>query len=325
MKNKILKYIVSFIFTFAILISNSYASTNHRFFTDDEINNYTKFEIDEYNYENIKNTPIVNCDEKVYDFGELLTDEEEQELYNSINEFIAETNLDCFVVTLRDVNAYDYKDIIFVDDFYDYNDFGKGTTRDGIGILIDIRNDTSGNRFVYVTTTGQAILLYDNYRIDQLVNAFLGWAGNTIDYYNGTYAIIERAKDYYYDGIPSSNLDAWIDDDGNYHYESGHHRSLMSPFEKIKAGFAASVGIAFIVTLIFFFVNKSALDNKKIASLATLYLKKDSVNYNERSDNFVTSHTTSYKISSDSSSSGGGSSHHSSSSGGSHGGGGGHF
>ena len=60
----------------------------------------------------------------------------------------------------------------------------------------------------------------------------------------------------------------------------------------------------------------------KSATTANHYLVKDSIIINQRSDRFITTHTTSVRINDSSSSSGGGSSTHRSSSGRSHGGGG---
>lgn len=324
--NKLLFSIFVIMFSLSL---NVYASTNFRYYTDEEISNYTKWNITEYNYNNIKNTRIVNAEEKIYDFGELLTDEQEEAIKLSIDNFIIDTNMDFVLVTLAESDYSDYQDEIFADDFYDYNDFGIGPTHDGILMLIDIRNDVAGNRYVYYSTTGQAILYYDDSRISGLVDDFVYGSGISygIDentYPNGICSAINGALNYYNLGIPSSNRDAYIDEYGNYIYEAGYYRSTLSPIQKIENDFFIILFWSAIATLIFFFINKSKLKNVKVATTANLYLKNDSVEFNTSNDTFVTTHTTSYVVSSSSSGGGGSSSHHSSS-GGSHGGGGGHF
>ena len=331
---KYIKTIATFISTFLIMLmmisSVSYASTNYRFLSEEEISAYNKFEINSSNIDNLRTTRIVNASEKVYDYGNLFTTEEEQEIYNAIQNFIQETNMDFVVVTLMNENATDYSDENFADDFYDYNDFGIGSTRDGILCLVDLRNDVSGNRYVYYSTTGNGILYYDDERIDSLVSIFIYNGDASAGYGKAKYAhgilqAIQNALYYYDDGIPYSNRDAWIDENGDYHYQIGHARSLMTPFERIKESLFAIIVIDLIAVITFFIINANKLKNKKIASSAKIYLKKDSLNFTKSEDTFLTTHTTSYKMSSDSSSGCGGSSSHSSSSGSSHGGGGGHF
>lgn len=325
LKNKL---IISFLVMFALITSVCYASTNYRYYTDEEITNYTKFDITDLNYSNIKNTKIVDASEKVYDFGDLFTDEEEAELQGLINDLISQINYDFAVVTLRDVDANDYTDQVFADDFYDYNDFGCGDFRDGILMLINLRNDVSGNRYVYFSTTGNAILTFDDYRISDLVNYFIDNSGigeETPTYAHGVKAVINNVKFYYELGIPSSNRDAYLDEYGNYVYEPGYYRSQMSVLDKFKSGCVVCLIVAVIAALIFNAYHSGKLKNVNKATSANLYLKEDSVKFSKVEDTFVSTHTSSYRITSDSSSGGGGSSSHSSSSGSSHGGGGGHF
>ena len=83
-------------------------------------------------------TPTVDASEKVYDFAELRSDSEEKSIYNEITGLIDEYNLDAAVVTINYNNKSSAKS--YAEDFYDYNDFGVGSTKDGLIFLIDMDN-----------------------------------------------------------------------------------------------------------------------------------------------------------------------------------------
>jgi uncharacterized protein len=82
--------------------------------------------------------PVVDVSQKVYDFADLFNASEEEMLYNRINSFIEMQNLDMVIVTINS-NSKDSARA-YADDFYDYNNFGKGTKCDGILFLIDMDN-----------------------------------------------------------------------------------------------------------------------------------------------------------------------------------------
>ena len=66
-------------------------------------NNYgvnKKYEITSYNEQYILNTPYVDASRKLYDFADILTDEEESVLRDKIAAYIEKTNMDLVIVTL---------------------------------------------------------------------------------------------------------------------------------------------------------------------------------------------------------------------------------
>lgn len=279
------------------------ASTNTYTRTESDLRIENWISVNSSNKQYILNTPSVNETEKIYDFAELLNSNEEEILYKSINSFIDKYNMDFVVVTTNDNPRYSAEQ--FADDFYDYNKFGKNEHRDGLLFLIDMEN-----REFYISTTGEAIRIYSDSRIDEMLdyaesNMKLG------NYYEAISSIIYKADQFASFGVPSSNKNSYIGEDGNIHY-----------IKKINyfVSFILSGIITFITILIL--VNKNKMIKK--ATDAGNYLDKSKINITNRSDNFVTTHTTSYTISSSSGSSGGSSTHRSSS-GGFHGGGGRHF
>ena len=261
------------------------------------------------NLNDILTTPCVDEVEKVYDFADLLTDLEEDNLYNQVKNYISNTNYDLVLVTTYENIKNSARD--YADDFYDYNYFGINETRDGVLILIDM--DT---RELYISTSGYAIKMYDDYRIERILDDGYNYITSE-DYYNTFSSMIDSLEDYYDEGYSDFNEELQIDEFGNPYYIK------YIPYSTVLI--IASI-ITLIVSLIFYY--KSRLKIKKLETIS--YIKgKENI---QKSDQFVNDIVTRTRRSSDSSSysSGGssrsgGSSHHSSSSGRSHGGGGRRF
>ena len=254
------------------------------------------------NKNDIMTTPCVDDMDKVYDFADLLTDEEEDKLYQEVNSFISQTGYDLAVVTTNDNNKR--SEVEYADDFYDYNDFGKNSTRDGLLLLIDMTN-----RKVYISTTGNAIVMY-NSRIDSIIDAGYDYLTSG-DYYNTFSKMIEK-QEYYFDLGPDErdSKTIIIDEYGNASYIK------YMPYGLI--GFISGI-VTLIVSIVMY--NKSKL---KLKVGSTISYMKDK-NITKKQDNLVNTVVTHTLRYSDTSSGGGHSSgggFHSSSSGSSHGGGG---
>lgn len=269
------------------------ASTNTNTRTE---NNYLVedwIEVTESNKSNILNTPSVNEEEKIYDFANLYTDSEEESLYLEIKDFIDSYNMDLVVVTINRNNKSSPR--VYADDFYDYNKFGVGDDRDGVLFLIDM-----DSREIYMSTTGNAIKMYNDYRIHEVLDQVYQYMSDA-NYFEGTTNYIRVISNYASSGMPS---------DSDYH-------TKMSIGIVILWSLFVGLGITVIVMIIL--VKKNKLVRK--ATTAEEYLDKDSVDIKNISDILVSTNTVRHKIEHNS----GGSSTHSGSSGASHGGGGHRF
>lgn len=259
-------------------------------------------EIDDINA--ILNTPCVDDMDKIYDFANLLTDSEEELLYDKVIGYINSTDYDLVLVT-TDENIKNSA-MKYADDFYDYNHFGKNKSRDGVLILIDM-----ATRELYISTSGYAIKMYDDYRIERILDSGYNYITNE-KYYDTFNNMIESLNDYYLDNYPDSNEMLLIDKLGKPYYIK---------YISYEVVFIVSSIITLIVSLVLYF--KSRLKVKRFNTVS--YLK--SIEITKRNDTYVNSHVSrvlraSESSSSSSGSSRGGSSYHRSSSGRSHGGGG---
>lgn len=289
---RLVKYFLIAIVSFLFHITSVFASTNVYERSVDDYRVADWVQVTDSNKDSILNTPSVDASEKVYDFANLLTDSEEKDIYYQVQDFIMEHDMDLAVVTIDSNNKG--SQIEYADDFYDYNDFGIGSSRDGVLFLIDMQY-----RQIYMSTTGDAIQMYSDYRIDQIMNAIYQYMTDT-DYFNGISNFIDELSYH-----------------ANVGYPEMDEASQLSVGQCLKYGAIISAIATFIIMLVL--VNKNKL--VRPATTAREYLDKESVVVHNYGDIFIGSNTVKHKIEHSSSSSGG-SSTHSSSSGSSHGGGG---
>ena len=151
---------------------------------------------------------VDNTEDKIYDFGEYLTQEEKENLKIKIDKYISTYNLDLVIVTKKD---YPYSSMrSYAEDFYDYNNFGIGNTHDGIILFFNI--DSEGP-CVYIVTTGEAIRIYDDQRIDSLKTRMSNQKSN--GNYRMIDAFIDALDSYASMGVAPSNKDTYIDKNGD--------------------------------------------------------------------------------------------------------------
>ena len=262
----------------------------------------------------IMNTKKVDASEKIYDFSDILTDEEEQQLKVKIDQFIQDNNMDMVIVTDSFAYSYDKKNEEYADDFYDYNDFGMNFEYNS-GILL-LRNTYVADPYYHMSTTGNAMLYFSDSRINHMLDQIYDdiHAGR---YYAGFSKWISYADSYVKQGLPSTASNYQLDKNGDLKLlRTGYHPPLSMAFMG---------GLAAALTVVLIMVAKNKMVKK--AHKATEYLNQDSINITKREDTYLRSHTSSYTISSSSSRGGyhgGGHSSHHGSSGHSHGGGGRH-
>ena len=294
---------------------NVYASTNT--YDRNTLENYgVNKNVQDINSKltHIMNTKKVDASEKIYDFSDILTDEEEQQLKVKIDQFIQDNNMDMVIVTDSFAYSYDRKNEEYADDFYDYNDFGLNIEHYS-GILL-LRNTYQADPYYHMSTSGDAQLYFSDYRINRILDDIYDdiHSGN---YYEGFSKWISYSDNYVKQGLPSTASNYYLDDNGNMH--------RVKPKYYPPIGIALLAGLAVAGTIIGIMIAKNKM--VKIARQAGEYLDKNSINITKREDTYLRSHTTSYTISSSSGGGGhhgGGHSFHSGSSGFSHGGGGRH-
>ena len=237
----------------------------------------------------------------MYDFADKFNDSEENDLYDKILTFTDKYSMDMVIVTI-DENPKNSA-LAYAQDFYDYNTFGIGDTHDGILILFDF-----ATRNVQIVTTGSAIRMYSDIRIDIILdNVFKYMDG---DYYQAANEFISSASSYADIGFPN--------DDGSEPKPTGIAKLKVLPWAGILI-------FTFVTTIIIMIVMVASNKMVRKATSSRQFLREDSVKINLIKETFLGTSVTKTKRVNNSNSGGGhsgGSSTSTGSSGVSHGGGG---
>ena len=291
-----------------LLPFNIYASTNTSNRENlDNLGVNKHWNITNSNRDNVLNTYLVDAKEKIYDFGDILTEEEEKEIYNEFSDFVSKYQTDLVFLTVDLPYSYDSVNEDYAADFYDYNDFGIDFSNYS-GILL-LRNTYESDPYYNMYMFGNAQLYIDwdrsEYILDSIYDDF-----HSHRYLSGLKTYISLLNSYYERGIAKSKEDYIIDENG--YLQKVYH----TPFKLI---IVISLMIDSIVMLILVKKNKMVKTKLYVDS----YIDRRKVNINHKEDRFIRTHTSSYTVSSSSGGGGGGGHSSSGSSGGGHSSGGG--
>ncbi len=236
---------------------------------------------------------------RVVDMANLLTDSEEAALIEKLDEISLRQNMDVIVATTEDLEAYSI--IEYADRLYDNCQFGYGSDKDGLLLLISMED-----RDWYISTRG--------YGITAFTDAGIEYIGEQIksELSNGNYAAAFTSY-------------AELCDDFITQAQSGKPYDKGSlprkPLSLIWIPIAIIIG--FVIANIVVGNMKSKLKTVRAQASANNYMKSGSMNITDSRDLFLYRTVTRTEKPKESSSSG--SSTHTSSSGSTHGGGGGKF
>ncbi|MBR1385335.1 MAG: TPM domain-containing protein [Bacilli bacterium] len=263
--------------------------------------------------------PSVDSSEKIYDYADLLTSEEEEKLRNDILDVIEKYNIDIVFVTLE-TNPYGFDEEDtkeYASDFYDYNRFGVGEERSGVIVVVDM-----GNRYQFFETSGSSILVFDD-SIISLMRDSAAYYLTDEKYYEAFNSYLDDIKDYTSNGNSLSNVNFCIDENGEYYKcrEDEEKPKEVNWFVSLLTGAVGS--------FISIFAHTKKYKGVHLATNANSYLKDSTID--NKVDQFMTTFTSRVRITDTSNNNGGGpslgggSSVFKGSSGRTHGGGGGHF
>lgn len=252
--------------------------------------------------------------ERVFDYGDVLTDEEEDSLRELIARREKQTQCDIVLVTMNesleeyakeyDTSAYgDDWVMIKADNFYDEKGFGwnkyvESDDGDGVLLLDNWFRESDGKIHTWFSTSGKAEDRYSVSMIDHLLDEVYKYIED--DPYKAYKAYIET----FYKDMTSSGAYGSAGD--------------------VKIPWLAVLGLPLIVAVVYVCLNLSGKEGKKTTTTNT-YLEGNKPDFKVHEDRFIRRTVTQHHIdrsSGSSGGSGGGGGHHTSSGGHSHGGGG---
>ena len=275
-----------------------------------------KIDINSNNISNIKKTPLVDSSLLVYDFSDVLDTSEINDLKNKSLEFTKKTGITLVIVTINESYS-DHQIEEFADDFKDYNDFGNYENKTSYDVILAIRNTSNYNRYYYISTGGTAQIYFPYERVNNIFDDMYDNMHND-NYYEGFKDFISSSLYNYNKGIPSKYEGCYVDYKGDLFDKDGNRISFEKGIYKVPYLLAFIISLIISIIVLVILISKNKMIKKAVN--ANDYINTDSLNYTKKEDNFISTHTSSYRINTSSGSSG---SHHSSS-GFSHGGGGRH-
>ncbi len=252
-----------------------------------------------------RNNDECTTDERVFDYADRLTDDEEEKLRDQIAKTEKKIEADIIIVTLDEsleeyALEYDpYADMdeyvmIYADNFYDEHKFGYNKPiGDGVLFLDNIGEEADGVKYVAISTCGKAEQKYSHSMLVRLRDDAL------------KYIDVHPYRAY-------SDFVKQVEKDLSQKGAMTGMAMLAKPHITLLA--------AAVVTAIFLLINLSARKGKKTTT-AHSYVNGGQPTMRGREDRFLHKHVTSRVIESSSGGGGGGGGgHHTSSGGASHGG-----
>lgn len=246
--------------------------------------------------EYVRTNTSCKTDERVFDYGDKLTDQQEDALRRLIAKREAQIGCDIVLVTLNEPVGDSMNALMnYADDFYDENQFG------------------------YDEAWGDGVLLVDNWYSfgDYNGDTWLSTSGRVEHKYSN--AMINSLLDYVCDVVNANPYDAYT------RYVNRVYEDMSgNSFAFLRLSGYLILGIAAVVTLLYLIINLSAEKGRKTTTAQT-YIVSGNSYLHDKQDVLLTKNVTRRIIQTSSSGgSGGGGGHHISSGGHSHGGGGRH-
>lgn len=243
---------------------------------------------------------------RLVDWADLLSDDEETELLNKLDEISERQQVDIVVLTIDSLGGESV--VSYADDFYDFKGYGYGAGHDGILFLISMEE-----RDWYISTAGYGITALTDAGMGYMSEEFLPYLSD--GEYAEAFSVFADLCDEYITqarkGVP---------------YDTGN--APKEPFGFARH-LAIDLPIAFVIALIVTVIMYGQLKTVHSQSGADGYVADGGLRLSRRNDLFlyrnVTRRERPKESSSGSSHRSGGSSTHRSSSGRSHGGRGGKF
>ena len=190
MKN--LKRLIILILVCFSFIRNVNATTNIYVRTRDNLRVPKDVEVTSDNINDVLNTPSVSAKDKIYDLADVLTDSEENEIYNSLKKYKSSSKIDSVIVTTRDLGNVSISDYTY--NFYDFNDFENN------GLIFVIYINDNNIPEIYMGTSGEdetVLSIYTNNVIKQTLAYVYEKNLRSSDYYSACINYVKIIQGFY--------------------------------------------------------------------------------------------------------------------------------
>lgn len=240
---------------------------------------------------------------RIVDWADLLSDSEESDLSDKLDEISERQQIDIVVVTIDSLEGTPVTE--YADDFYDYNGYGFGDGKDGILFLISMEE-----RDWYISTSGYGITAFTDAGLGYMEEKFLPYLSDG-DYAEAFTVFATQCDDYITQAKTGDPYDV--------------ETVPTEPFSPAGALMTA-VAAGFVTACIVTGIMRLNLRSVYSQSAADNYINSDGLRLTKEYELFLYRNVTrTEKPKQNNSSNNSGSRTHTSSSGNTHGGGGGKF
>ena len=218
--------------------------------------------------------PAYAAEQRVFDYADLLSDEEEQEVQMWAAEMQQIWNMDLAFLTTDDTEGKSVQQ--YGSDFYVEQDLGLGENYDGVIFVLDM-----GGREGQIITCGKAIDIYTDYYIDVMWEDMVGFLSDG-EYFQAFFTLYVDLYHYAteYEKYQADS-DAYLSD-----YSKEQKAKSILTSAAISAVFALMVAAVSVSGM------KKSHKNVKPFTDGRAYLKENGYHLSVNRDSFATTHTT---------------------------------
>ena len=218
--------------------------------------------------------PAYAAEQRVFDYAELLSDEEEQEVQMWAAEMQQIWNMDLAFLTTNDTEGKSVQQ--YGSDFYVEQDLGLGENYDGVIFVLDM-----GNREGQIITCGKAIDIYTDYYIDVMWDDMVGFL-SVGEYFQAFFTLYVDLHHY------ATEYEKYQADPDAYLSDYSKEQKTKS----ILTSVAISAMFALLVAAVAVSSMKKSHKNVKPFTDGRAYLKENGYHLSVNRDSFATTHTT---------------------------------
>jgi len=184
------KYLFIIIFTIFLFPISCYATPRVNERTPDDYRVPDRIEVDFNNLSTVMKFPSVDEEQKIYDFSDILSEEEEEYLHEQLLSFYRSTGYDTVIVLTNDLLDFPISDYTY--NFYDFNYFRQ----EGIILVINFNEDDPS---VFMGTSGsddsKVFKIYSDENITDILKYIYTKNINNKEYYDAckNYVLLTEA------------------------------------------------------------------------------------------------------------------------------------
>lgn len=130
----------------------------------------------------------------VIDQLDLLTLDQANQLQQETERLRESYHLDVVIVITDELMSKSSRD--FADDYYDFNGYGVGPEASGLLMLVNM-----ADREVWISTTGHAIDIFTDNRLDQIIDQVVGHLGEG-EFYSAGQVFLANVEGFAQQGVP---------------------------------------------------------------------------------------------------------------------------